>query len=104
MKTPRPFKMLIVAVLLAIPLACVGDVASSAVSQDPIEVPMVVEVQSESWCENCNRQPVRNLLERKTVRRAAMKRPAVEAFVQATCERRTRRKPVRSLVRRLFAR
>ena len=104
MKTPRPFKMLIVAVLLAIPLACVGDVASSAVSQDPIEVPMVVEVQSESWCENCNRQPVRNLIERKTVRRVVMERPTVETFVQVTRERRARRKPVRSFVRRLFCR
>jgi|TARA_R110002096_G_scaffold46959_5_gene125565 hypothetical protein len=92
-------KNLIIACVLLIPFACVGDV----LIQEPVEVPVILEMQDED-CINCNRQPVREILQRKTVRRVVMERPAVETFVQVTRERRARRKPVRSLVRRLFGR
>ncbi len=96
--------------LLAIPftIACGNDQpltpAIEIELQEPIEVPMVVEVDQSNWCDDCLRQPVRNALERKTVRRVVVERPAVETFVQVTRERRVRRKPVRSFVRRLFCR
>ncbi len=94
--------------LLAIPFAitCVGDEPQlqTIELQEPIEVPMVIEVDQSDWCDDCLRQPVRNALERKTVRRVIVERPAVETFVQVTRERRVRRKPVRSFVRRLFCR
>lgn len=94
--------------LLAIPftIACGNDQppAIEIELQEPIEVPMIVEVDQSNWCDDCVRQPVRNVLERKTVRRVIVERPAVETFVQVTRERRARRKPVRSLLRRLFSR
>ena len=97
-----------VAALLAIPftIACVGDEPQMPAIelQEPIEVPMVVEVEQATWCDECVRQPVRKVLDRKTVRRVVVERPAVETFVQVTRERRVRRKPVRSFVRRLFCR
>ena len=92
--------------LLAIPftIACGNDQPLAIELQEPIEVPMIVEVDQSNWCDDCVRQPVRNVLERKTVRRVIVERPAVETFVQVTRERRARRKPVRSFVRRLFCR
>ena len=53
---------------------------------------------------DCVRQPVQKIIARKPVRRVVVERPAVETFVQVTRERRARRKPVRSFVRRLFCR
>ncbi len=81
-------------------LSCIGDEPELLEIQEPIAVPMIVEV--EEWCEEC--KPVRKVLDRKTVRRVVIERPAVETFVQVTRERRARRKPVRSFVRRLFCR
>jgi len=83
-------------------LCCIANEPEFLELQDPVPVPMVVE--SEEWCEDCLRQPVRKVLDRKTVRRVVLERPAVETFVQVTRERRVRRKPVRSFVRRLFCR
>ena len=94
--------------LLAIPftVACIGDEPQlpEIELQEPIEVPMVVEVEQTNWCDDCVRQPVQKILARKPVRRVVVERPAVETFVQVTRERRARRKPVRSFVRRLFCR
>jgi len=97
-----------VVALLAIPvtITCVGDEPQMPAIgfQEPIEVPMVVEVDQATWCDECVRQPVQKVLDRKTVRRVVIERPSVETFVQVTRERRARRKPVRSFVRRLFCR
>ena len=81
-------------------LSCIGDEPELLELQEPIAVPMIVEV--DEWCEEC--RPVRKVINRNTVRRVVVERPAVETFVQVTRERRTRRKPVRSFVRRLFCR
>lgn len=81
-------------------LSCIGDEPELLELQEPIAVPMVVEV--DEWCEEC--RPVRKVINRNTVRRVVLKRPAVETFVQVTRERQVRRKPVRSLLRRLFSR
>lgn len=94
--------------LLAIPFAvsCIGDEPQppEIQLQEPVEVPMIVEVEQTNWCDDCVRQPVQKILARKPVRRVVVERPAVETFVQVTRERRARRKPVRSFVRRLFCR
>ena len=94
--------------LIAIPfsISCIGDEAEPTVLevQEPIEVPMVVEVESSSWCDDCVRKPVQKVLDRKVLRRVVVERPAVETYVQVTRERRLRRQPVRSFVRRLFCR
>ena len=95
--------MFIVLFLLIVPVGLIA--CDLIVSQEPIEVPMVVETQiGQTSCEMCEVQPIRQLVQRKTVRRVVMERPVVETFVQVTRERRVRRKPVRSLVRRLFRR
>tara|TARA_R110002167_G_scaffold321668_1_gene527550 strand:+ start:62 stop:490 length:429 start_codon:yes stop_codon:yes gene_type:complete len=95
--------MFIVLFLLIVPVGLIA--CDLIVSQEPIEVPMVVETEiGQTSCEMCEVQPIRQLVQRKTVRRVVMERPVVETFVQVTRERRVRRKPVRSLVRRLFRR
>ena len=93
----------VVLFLLIVPVGLIA--CDLIVSQEPVEVPMVVETQiGQTSCEMCEIQPIRQLVQRKTVRRVVMERPVVETFVQVTRERRVRRKPVRSLVRRLFRR
>jgi len=103
----RPYKFYFVVSLFCflialtnLTLSCIGNESEVLKSQEPTTVPMVVEV--EEWCDDC--RPVRKVINRNAVRRVVMERPAVETFVQVTRERRARRKPVRSFVRRLFCR
>lgn len=93
----------VVLLLLAVPVGLIA--CDLIVPQEPIEIPMVIEAEiGQTSCEACDVQPIRQMVQRKTARRVVMERPAVETFVQVTRERRVRRKPVRSLVRRLFCR
>lgn len=91
---------------IAIPfsVSCIGDepVVEVLELQEPAPVPMVVEVQD--WCDDCIRQPVRKVLDRKIVKRVVVQKPVVETYVEVTRQRRVRRQPVRSIVRRLFCR
>jgi hypothetical protein len=88
----------VVLFLLAVPIGLVA--CDLIVPQEPIEVPMVVETQiGQTSCESCL-QGVTS----RVVDRVVFERPVMEKVVQVTRERRVRRKPVRSLLRRLLRR
>lgn len=73
-------------------VSCIGDEPGVEVleQQEPITVPMVVQV--DEWCDDCLRKPVKKILSSKPARRVVVERPRLQ------------RKPVRSLLRRLFSR
>ena len=88
----------VVLFLLAVPVGLVA--CDLIVPQEPIEVPMVVETQiGQTSCEPCL-QAVTS----RVVDRVVFERPVMEKVVQVTRERVVRRKPVRSLLRRLLRR
>ena len=90
--------MFIVLFLLIVPVGLIA--CDLIVSQEPIEVPMVVETQiGQTSCESCLQGVTSRIVDR-----VMFERPVMEKVVQVTRERRVRRKPVRSLVRRLFRR
>ena len=90
--------MFIVLFLLIVPVGLIA--CDLIVSQEPIEVPMVVETQiGQTSCESCLQGVTSRIVDR-----VVFERPVMEKVVQVTRERRVRRKPVRSLVRRLFRR
>ena len=90
--------VLVVLFLLAVPI---GLVACDLITpQEPIEVPMVVESQiGQTSCESCLQGVASRIVDR-----VVFERPVMEKVVEATRERRVRRKPVRSLLRRLLRR
>ena len=100
------FKLLlslgIVSALFAV--SCIGDEPVDTVLeiQEPIEVPMVVETQvGQTSCESCVRGVVRKVVGNRVVERVVVERPVVETVVQVT---RVRRRPVRTMLRRMFCR
>lgn len=82
--------------LIAIPfsISCIGDEAEPTVleSQDAVEVPAFVE--SGKLCNGCLQEPLKKLAQR----------PAVKKVSDVARKFRAKRKPVRSLLRRLFSR
>lgn len=90
--------LLVVLCLLIVPVGLIA--CDLIVPQEPIEVPMVVETQvGQTSCEPCL-QAVTS----RVVDRVVFERPVMEKVVQVTRERVVRRKPVRSLLRRLLRR
>jgi len=90
----------VVLFLLAVPVGLIA--CDLIVPQEPIEVPMVVETQvGQTSCESCVRGVVRKVAGSRVVERVVVERPVVETVVQVT---RVRRRPVRTMLRRVFCR
>ena len=90
--------MFIVLFLLIVPVGLIA--CDLIVPQEPIEVPMVVETEiGQTSCESCLQGATSRIVDR-----VMFERPVMEKVVQLARERRARRKPIRSLLRRCFRR